>query len=107
MRKNVGTEDYAKVLTLFHHLLDGTRRVDLHREQVVEPVHLCRILGELLAECVREVVCRICRLDLCPQLLPSFMDGRVTYNEQHRLPTACQLDGQRTRGRRLAWHLCA
>ena len=29
--------------TLLNHLLDRTRRVDLHREEVVEPVHLRRL----------------------------------------------------------------
>ena len=46
-------------LTLFDHLLDGARGVDLHSEQVLEPVDLGRILGEFLTEGIGQVVRRI------------------------------------------------
>ena len=49
--------------TLFDHLLNCTRRVDLHRKEVVKPVDFGCILGELLAKGVGQVVCWICRLD--------------------------------------------
>lgn len=49
-------------LTLFDHLLQRARRVDLHRVQVIEPVHFRCVFGELLAEGVGEVVCGICGL---------------------------------------------
>jgi hypothetical protein len=45
--------------TLLYHLLDGAGRIDLHREEVVEPVHFRRVLRELLTECVRQVVRRV------------------------------------------------
>lgn len=38
--------------TLVDHLLDRTRRVDLHGIEVLEPIHFRRLLGELLSECV-------------------------------------------------------
>lgn len=46
-------------LTLLDHLLDGARRVDLHGVQVVEPVHLRRVLGELLPKRIGQVVRRV------------------------------------------------
>lgn len=45
--------------TLFDHLLNGARRIDLHSGEVFEAVHFRSILRELLAECIGEVVCRI------------------------------------------------
>ena len=36
--------------TLLDHLLDRTRRVYLHRREVVEPIDFGRIFGELLAK---------------------------------------------------------
>ena len=38
--------------TLIDHLLDGARRVDLHRREVFKPVYFCRFFGELLSECI-------------------------------------------------------
>lgn len=49
-------------LTLFDHLLDGARGVDFHGKQVVKPVDLGRVLGELLTKSVGEVVSRVRRL---------------------------------------------
>ena len=40
----------AALRTLLDHLLDRTRRVDLHRKEVVEAIDLGRLLGELLAK---------------------------------------------------------
>lgn len=42
--------------TLFDHLLNCTRRVDLHSEQIVKPVDLRRILGKLLPKRIRQIV---------------------------------------------------
>lgn len=38
--------------TLIDHLLDGARRVDLHRKEVFKPVYFCCFFGELLSECI-------------------------------------------------------
>ena len=41
---------FEALRTLLDHLLDRTRRVDLHRKEVVEAIDLGRLLGELLAK---------------------------------------------------------
>jgi hypothetical protein len=38
--------------TLIDHLLDGARRVDLHRKEVLKAVYFCCFFGELLSECI-------------------------------------------------------
>jgi hypothetical protein len=38
--------------TLIDHLLDGARRVDLHRKKVLKAVYFGRFFGELLSECI-------------------------------------------------------
>jgi len=38
--------------TLVDHLLDGTRRVDFHGVEVLEPVYFRRFFRELLSECI-------------------------------------------------------
>ena len=38
--------------TLIYHLLDGARRVDLHRKEVFKAVYFCCFFGELLSECI-------------------------------------------------------
>ena len=48
--------------TLFDHLLDGARRVDLHGVEVFKAVDFRRFFGELLTECIGEVVCGVGRL---------------------------------------------
>jgi hypothetical protein len=45
--------------TLLDHLLDSTCRIDLHSGEVIEAVHLGGVFGELLAKCVRQIVCWI------------------------------------------------
>jgi hypothetical protein len=39
-------------ITLIDHLLDGARRVNLHRKEVVKAVYFRRFFGELLPECI-------------------------------------------------------
>ena len=46
--------------TLVHHLLDGARRVDFHREEIIKAVNLRCFLRELLPERIREIVRGIC-----------------------------------------------
>lgn len=50
------------IRTLVNHLLYSARWVDLHREEVIEPVHFRGIFRELLAKCIRQIVCWIGRL---------------------------------------------
>lgn len=42
--------------TLLDHLLNSTRRVDLHCRQVIKSVHFRRVFAELLAERIGQVV---------------------------------------------------
>lgn len=81
--------------TLFHHLLDRTRWVDLHREQVVKPVDLRRILRELLAKRIGQVVRWVCGLRsgfIKRSIREVVFEG--THNQKDRLSTRRELDGQ-------------
>ena len=56
--------EFEALRTLLDHLLDRARRVDLHRKEVVEAIDFRRLLGELLAKRVGQIVCWIRRLAL-------------------------------------------
>ena len=55
---------YVEVVgrTLLDHLLNSTRWVNLHGEEVVKAVDFRRVLRELLAKCIGQVMCWICGL---------------------------------------------
>lgn len=50
------------LLTLINHFLNCTRRINLHRIQVLEPIYKCSILRKLLAKGIRKVMGRVCGL---------------------------------------------
>lgn len=50
------------IRTLVDHLLDSTCWVDLHREEVIEPVHFRGIFREFLAKCIGQIMCWVGRL---------------------------------------------
>ena len=51
--------DREETRTLLNHLLDSTRRVDLHCGEVIEAIDFGRLFREFLAEGIREIVCGI------------------------------------------------
>lgn len=58
--KTAGAEEKElKIRTRLNHLLDRPARIDLHRIQVIEPIHFRSFLVEFLTECIGKVVCRI------------------------------------------------
>lgn len=48
--------------TLLDHFLDCARRINLHREEVVEPINFGSIFRELLSKGIGKIVCRVCGL---------------------------------------------
>jgi hypothetical protein len=60
--KDAGKDAERCKRTLFDHLLDGARWVDLHGVEVFKAVDFRRFFGELLTKCIGEVVCGVGRL---------------------------------------------
>ena len=72
--------------TLVDHLLDGARRVDFHREEIIEAVNLRCFLGEFLPERIREIVCGVGRLYVGVRgyaMAISHAHENWTHDEQH------------------------
>lgn len=75
------------VRTLLDHLLNSTRWVNLHREEVVKAVDFRRVLRELLTKCIGQVMCWICGLQVHSIRESLTIESDRTYNKQDRFPT--------------------
>ena len=78
--------------TLLDHFADGGRGIDFHGRQITKPIHLPRILPELLSKCIGKIIALHNKL-----LLPSYIkcrSTRVRADEQDRFTDLGELHGE-------------